>query len=62
MDKELLELQKMIEKDPQKITNLTDIELILLNLLYDKQIQELNKDINQQKEIFKDLINKVSKQ
>ncbi len=62
MDKELLELQKMIEKDPQKITNLTDIELVLLNLLYDKQIQELNKDINQQKEIFKDLINKVSKQ
>ena len=62
MDKELLELQKMIEKDPQKITNLTDMELVLLNLLYDKQIQELNKDINQQKEIFKDLINKVSKQ
>lgn len=62
MNKELLELQKMIEKDPQKITNLTDIELVLLNLLYDKQIQELNKDINQQKEIFKDLINKVSKQ
>ena len=61
MDKELLELQKMIEKDPQKITNLTDIELVLLNLLYDKQIQELNKDINQQKEIFKDLINKVNK-
>ena len=62
MDKELLELQKVIEKDPQKITNLTDIELVLLNLLYDKQIQELNKDINQQKEIFKDLINRVSKQ
>lgn len=62
MDKELLELQKMIEEDPQKITNLTDIELVQLNLLYDKQIQELNKDINQQKEIFKDLINKVSKQ
>ena len=58
MDKNILELQKMIEKHPEKIAQLTDIELISLISLYDQQTQEICVKINEKKEIFKKLIEK----
>ena len=58
MDKNILELQKMIEKHPEKIAQLTDIELISLISLYDEQTQEICVKINEKKEIFKKLIEK----
>ncbi len=61
MDKKILELQKMIEKNPEEISKLTDIELISLKSLYEQQIEEIDKKINEHKEFFKNLIKRLSK-
>ena len=58
MDKNILELQKTIEEHPEKIAQLTDVELISLISLYDQQTQEICMKINEKKEIFKKLIEK----
>lgn len=59
MDKKILELQKVIEENPNKISQLSDIELMAVNSLYDQQIEELDRQINKQKENFKKLIRMV---
>ena len=59
MDKKILELQKVIEDNPNKISQLSDIELMAVNSLYDQQIEELDRQINKQKENFKKLIRMV---
>ena len=59
MDKKILELQKVIEENPKKISQLSDIELMAVNSLYDQQIEELDRQINKQKENFKKLIRMV---
>lgn len=61
MDKKILELQKEIEENPGKISQLSDIELVSLNSLYDQQIKVLDRKINEQKESFKELIEKAKK-
>lgn len=59
MDNKILELQKVIEENPKKISQLSDIELMAVNSLYDQQIEELDRQINKQKENFKKLIRMV---
>ena len=59
MDKKILELQKVIEENPNKLSQLSDIELMAVNSLYDQQIEELDRQINKQKENFKKLIRMV---
>lgn len=61
MEKKILELQKIIENHPEKITQLTDIELIQLNYLYDQQIQEIDTKLHKQKEFYKNLIKSIGK-
>ena len=59
MDKKILDLQKVIDENPNKISQLSDIELMAVNSLYDQQIEELDRQINKQKENFKKLIRMV---
>lgn len=46
-------------KNSNKLSEISDIELVRLSFLYDKQIQEVDNQINHQKEIYKSLIKKV---
>lgn len=54
MEKEkIIELQRKLEANEIKIEDLTDGELIKLNVLYEKQIEEQEKQIEQYKQELK---------
>ena len=60
MEKEKLkELQRKLETNEIKIEDLTDGELIKLNLLYEEQIEEQERQIEQYKQKFKKIIKEV---
>lgn len=46
-------------ENSNKLSEISDIELVKLSFLYDKQIQEVDNQINHQKEIYESLIKKV---